>query len=266
MHTKEFIIEQLAELGAPRDSVVIVHTSLRAIGETEGRAEGLLDAFIEYFTADGGLLCIPTHTWNNYKKPRITLDMTKAESCLGTMPQIAAADPRGTRTPNPTHSMVVFGNPVRVAEFVRGEDEQITPTSPEGCYGKIYDQDGYVLLVGVGHNKNTFIHCVEEMLGITNRISPESTEMSVKYKNGEIKTRKINFLNERLNGDVSAYFGKYEPAFRYHGCVVDGYIGDAPTQLCSARKMKEVIELVRQRSREIELLHDDIPLKKEWYE
>ena len=265
MYSKKFILEQLASLGAPQNSVVLVHSSLRAVGETEGRAEGLLDALIEYFTADGGLLCIPSHTWHKLGSSEITLDMTKNECCVGTLGKIAALDPRGVRTANPSHSMVVFGDSARVAEFAADEEDHITHTSPNGCYGKIYDNDGYILLVGVGQDKNTFMHCVEEMMGIDNRIDTDSVSVSVKYKNGDVITRDIYSFNEKLNGDVSVYFPKYEAAFRHHGCITYGYIGAAPVQLCSARGIKRVMELVRERSGGIELLHDDKPLKEEWY-
>ena len=265
MYTKKFISEQLRALGAPQNSVVLVHSSLRAVGETEGRAEGLLDALIEYFTADGGLLCIPSHTWHKLGKDEITLDMTKNECCVGTLGKIAAIAPRGQRTANPSHSMVVFGDSERVSEFISGEDEHLTHTAPKSCYGKIYDNDGYILLVGVGQDKNTFMHCVEEMMGIDNRIDTESVSVSVKYKNGEVVTRAIFSFNEKLNGDVSEYFPKYEAAFRHHGCIADGHIGSAAVQLCSARGIKRVMELVRERSGGIELLHDNTPLKEEWY-
>ena len=59
MFTKEELIAQLRAMNAPRDSVVLAHSSLKAIGETEDRGQGVLDALIEYFTAEGGLLCIP---------------------------------------------------------------------------------------------------------------------------------------------------------------------------------------------------------------
>ena len=78
MYTKEMIMEQLTQMGAPRDSVVTVHSSLRAVGETEGRGEGLLDALIGYFTSRGGLLMIPTHTWANFFDHReLSLDMQR---------------------------------------------------------------------------------------------------------------------------------------------------------------------------------------------
>ena len=43
MYTKKEILEQLKAMGAPRDTVVLMHTSLRAVGAVEGGAEVLLD-------------------------------------------------------------------------------------------------------------------------------------------------------------------------------------------------------------------------------
>ena len=159
-YTKENIKEQLNELGAPKDRIVLVHSALRLVGETDGGGEGLLDALIEYFTEDGGLLCIPTHTWANLGTDKITLDLMDPESNLGAMAMIALKDERGIRSENPTHSMVVFGDRERAERFVSGEIDVATPTAPESCYGKIYDEDGYILLIGVGQEKNTYLHCV----------------------------------------------------------------------------------------------------------
>ena len=75
MFTKEQIKAQLEEMGVPRDRVVLVHSSLRAVGETEGRGEGLLEVLINHCTAAGGLLCIPTHTWA-FGSREFPLDMT----------------------------------------------------------------------------------------------------------------------------------------------------------------------------------------------
>ena len=141
MFTKNEIKAQLARMGAPKDSVVLVHSSLRAVGETEGRGEGLLEALIEYFTEDGGLLCIPTHTWANAgKEGVITLDLTQPKTCIGTLPDLAAAHPHGHRSLHPTHSMAVFGKCAE--EFIADEVECKTPAPPFGCYGKIFERGG----------------------------------------------------------------------------------------------------------------------------
>ena len=118
MATKEQIIKQLSNMGAPQDKIVIVHSSLKAVGEVEGNGEGLLDAFIEYFTKNGGVLCIPAHTWHNTKK-EITLDKTSCDTCVGTLSKLAILDKRGIRTSNPTHSLMLFGDKVKIKRTVR---------------------------------------------------------------------------------------------------------------------------------------------------
>ena len=252
-------------MGVPQNRAVLVHSSLRRVGETEGRADGLIDAMREHICADGGLLCIPTHTWANLgKEGVITLDLISGETCIGTLPNVAAKRADACRSLHPTHSMAVFGEGAE--EFICGEEKQTTPTSPESCYGKIYDGDGYILLVGVGHNKDTYLHCVEEMLDVQNRLDVEVREVSIRHKNGEVEHRYSRGHHAEGISDVSAQFPNYEPAFRYHGCIVDGFLGDAPTQLCSARKMKRVVELIHKRSGGKELLATLSPIPLEYYE
>lgn len=266
MFSKESILKQLCAMHAPKDKPVIVHISLKAVGQVENMAQGLLDAFIEYFTADGGLLIVPTHTWANFdQKKQVVLDMCDNSTCVGVFPTVALNDGRGVRTDNPTHSVVVFGDKQRVKEFIKGDCLTNTPTSPNGVYGKIFEQDGYILLVGVGQEKNTCIHCVDEMLNLPSRLSLKPTFMKVRRLDGTVKEREFYYMISDIIYDVSLFFPKYQPAFDYHGVVVHGSIGGAKTQLCSAKKMKNVITKIYNRSNGIEIMADDTPLKKEWY-
>ena len=267
MFTKSDIIKQLEQLEVPKDKPIIVHTSLKAVGEVEGGAQGLLDVLIEYVTVGGGLLVIPAHTWANFYelKKEITLDLGCKKTCVGTFPDIALEDSRGVRTLNPTHSVVVFGHKDRVEMFIENEDKTPTPTNPYGVYGKIFDLDGSVLLVGVGHNKNTILHCVEEMLQLPNRLSNDYAKMLIKKEDGTLIERLCRYMQAEGTDDVSQFFPKYEPAFRYHGAIKDGFIGDAKTQLCCARTMKDVMTLVAERSGGAELMTDDKPLNDSWY-
>lgn len=266
MLTKEEIIASLKEAEAPKNKVVIVHTSLKKIGEIEGGGEGLLDALIEYFTAEGGLLCIPTHTWGWQNDTTVpTLDLCEPRSNIGVLPNIAARDKRATRSMHPTHSMAVFGDSGKVSEFLRNEELSETTSSPEGCYGNIYKMDGYVLLIGVGQEKNTFLHCVEEMIPVANRISDTPIYLTIKHTDGHIQKRLLYPLEAVGIDDVSVYFPNYEPAFRHHGCIIDGKLGNAKFQLCNARKMKAVMELIHKRSGGVELLADFTPINEEFY-
>lgn len=56
-------------------------------------------------------------------------------------------------------------------EYIAGEEENNTPCTPGGCYDRLKDINGRILLVGVTHARNTFIHGVEEVLNIPNRLT-----------------------------------------------------------------------------------------------
>ncbi len=264
IYTKNDIHGQLEKMGAPRSSVVLMHSSLRAVGEVEGGAEGLLDALIEFFTRDGGLFCVPTHTWAMLGE-EITLDTTSDKTCLGAFSTVAIRDGRGIRSLHPTHSMVVFGDRKKAEEFILSEPFITSATSPESCYGKLYKWGGHVLLVGVGHNRNTYIHSVEEMLNLPNRMEEKPEKTVTRLPSGELVKRDILEFKTDYIDDVSLRFVKYETPFRYHRCIVDGFIGNAPTQLCDARKMKETIELIYKNSGGIDVLSDEKPIPQKYY-
>ncbi len=266
VYTKPELLAQLDALHIPRDGVVLMHSSLRLVGQIEGGAEALLDALIEYFTATGGLFCVPTHTWANLwaTDQEFVLDVNNPHTCLGAFSDLAVADGRGIRSENPTHSMVVFGNRERAEAFVAGEIDVPSGTAPESCYGKIFKMSGYVLLVGVSHARNTYLHAVDEMLGVPNRITEQAREVKIKRASGEVVTRHIHCHHCTFTNDISARFPQFETAFRYHGAITDGRLGDAPVQACDARLMKQVMETVFSRA-DRDPLSDEAALPPLWY-
>ena len=260
MLTKADLLKQLEKFSEARGRIVTIHTSLKAVGEIDGGGETLLSALIEYFTQDGGLLCIPTHTWDSE-----VYDLRQAQSCVGVLPRLAAAHPDALRTLHPTHSMAVFGDREKAEEFAKNEAFASTPASPDGCLGKLFEQDGYVLLIGVGQDKNTYLHCVEEILDTPNRLTDYKVEKSIIHEDGIEEKRCLYWFDEENFGDVSHYFPKFETPFRYFGCITDGTIGNASVQMCSARKMKEVVELIYKNNNMGELLDNDRPIDKNLY-
>lgn len=268
MFTKQEIFTQLKELGVPQNRPVTIHSSLRKIGDVEGRGEGLLDVLIEYVTADGGLLCVPTHTHGNlYNDQIITLDFLNLTTNIGKFPEIAMVDPRGVHSVNPSHSMTIFGDRAQAERFAEYDKTIKTCTSPEGCYGRLREEDGYVLLVGVGQEKNTYLHCVEEMLQLPGRLSKEDIDTTIRYPDGHIEHFPLKTFIAYMTdlGDVSLRFPKYEPAFRWHGCIKDGKIGNADVQLCSAKKMADVAKLIYERSGGMDFLGENRDIDEKYY-
>ena len=265
MLTKQQLFAQLRALNAPRDRLVLMHSSMRAVGEFEGGAQGLLDALIEYFTARGGLFIIPTHTWHNLEKDVITLDMLHPESNLGVLPTLAAKRTDGVRSENPCHSVVVFGDRARAEALAECDKHIETPIAPDSVYGKLYEESGFVLLVGVGQEKNTYLHTVDEILSVPDRMDDTPISTTVRRLNGETVTKPLRLFKCSTTDDISERFPKYEVAFRYHGAITDGFIGRAPTQLCDAVKMKEVVELILSRCGAKDPLGDERPIPPKWF-
>ena len=63
MYTKEQLKKQVENMGLTGEETILIHSSMKSIGEVEGGADTVLDAWIEYF--GHGLLLLPTHTWKN---------------------------------------------------------------------------------------------------------------------------------------------------------------------------------------------------------
>lgn len=265
MFTANDILQQLRDMHAPQDSVVLMHTSLRAIGKVEGGAEALLDTLIGYFTAKGGLFCVPTHTWDKLGTDRITLDLQHPDSNLGAFSVLAAKRTDGVRSENPCHSMMVFGERARAEAFVKDDAFVTSPTAPNSCYGKLFTERGYVLLVGVSQCKNTYLHTVDEILQVPDRMDSKPLRTTVRRPDGEILERELTLFACSTTDDISERFPKYETAFRYHGAITDGFLGHAPAQLCDAVKMKEVVELILSRSEGKDPLGSERPIPPKWF-
>lgn len=264
--SKEEIFAQLRFLGVPTDKPVTVHTSLKAIGEVEGRGEGFLDILIEYVTSDGGLLCIPTHTWHRCGgSGQITLDVCSDDVCIGTLAKIASTYKNVHRTLNPTHSLAIFGDDEKAAAFASLDNSLVSSSDPNGCLGSFISQNGYILLIGVGQERNTFLHVVEDMNNVSNRLSEEPYPATVRLADGSIVKKPLRLIAPRGIGDVSRNYPKLEPAFRLGGAIKYGKIGFADAQLCNAKKIAEIFSDIIRKADGKELFADNAPLFEELY-
>ncbi len=258
------LISDLIRLGVPSDKPVMVHTSLRRVG---ARGEVLLEALREHVTRQGGILLIPTHTWANlYGEHRLILDRMCHKTSIGALPDLAAAHGDAIITENPTHSVAMFGAREKIEPVLKLENEADTPTSPQGVYGFLARQEGFVLLLGVGQESNTYLHSAEEMLLGRDRLKLQPTVMRVRRESGEVMTRSFYELDEEKWGDVSRQFPKLEEAFCFWKCIRTGTVGNASAQLCDAEGMLRVMERIYRNTDGKSLYSDATPLNPEWYQ
>ena len=238
--TKHDVRVMLEAFGIAPNDKVTVHSALRAIGPIENGADGLIDAFCEYLSE--GILLIPTHTWKDFSS--LYYDVKESEPCLGALSRVAAHRSDAVRSLHPSHSVAAFGK--GAAEYVAGEELATTVTPPSSAVGRLYEEHGKILLIGVNHTRNTYLHTVEERLGVPNRTHPEGFTFTVKTADGRLLTTPPihPFYSEGIAGGASAYFENYKKPLEACGAVTYGRLGNATVYCCDAVKTFEVLKML----------------------
>ena len=229
----------LADVGITPHDTVLVHTSMRALGEVEGGCDGLIDAFKSYL-ADG-LFVVPTHTWASVGPQNQIYDPRKSVPCIGALPTVAAFRADGVRSLHPTHSVAAFGK--RAEEFIRGEEGATSPCSAGGVWRRLYDEDAKILLIGVGLDRNTYIHAVDEMIDLPGRLADPFPLTVIDYSGGEHATV---FRAHGCTG--SRNFENYRAPFEALGAMKNATLGGATVGIVNARAMTEVVTKLWERA------------------
>ena len=225
----------LKRIGIKPDDTVLVHTSMRSLGEVEGGCDGLIDAFTSYL-ADG-LFLVPTHTWSNVGKNQPIYDVSTTEPCIGALPTVAAFRKDGVRSLHPTHSVSAFGK--RAAEFVKGEELATSPCFEGGVWRRLYDENAKVLLIGVGLDRNTYIHAIDEMIDLPDRLAPP-IELTVIDYDG----RHYSLKCQKHGKTGSENFENYRKPLQTLGALKNDKLGNAVVGIFDAVKGTEVISML----------------------
>lgn len=240
MYTKEELKQQLRNVGLTGKETILIHSSMKAIGEVEGGADIVLDAWMEYFAE--GLLLLPTHTWANVNAQHPVYDYRNTPSCVGLLTNLFRQREGVVRSLHPTHSLAGYGK--NAAEYLAGEEERNTPCTPGGAYDRLKDCGGKILLVGIGHERNTYIHSVEEVLNVPSRLAAEPMLLTTILPDG--REKKV-YMRKHYNPDqphISEDFVKLNQAFLDCGAVEVVMFGDAKCLLCDAQKVFRVVRHV----------------------
>ena len=166
----------LRGLGVGSGDVLLVHSSMSALGWVCGGAVAVVEALMCVLTCEGTLV-MPTHSaqlsepshWRNPPVPEswwsVIRDsmppfdpVTTPTRGMGSIPESFRMMPGVVRSDHPTCSMSAWG---AGADEVVGNHSLTDPHGNESPLGRIYDMDGKVLLLGVGHVANTSMHLGE---------------------------------------------------------------------------------------------------------
>lgn len=256
MHTKESLIAQLKRMDIGPTGTILIHSSMKSIGEVEGRADTVLDAFTEYMKE--GLLIFPTHTWGviGADNPKFYVDSTPSH--IGILTELFRQRPGVIRSWHPTHSVSALGKDA--AEFVKGNEQFDTPIARKSPWGKILDREAKILLVGVDLRRCTFIHGIEEWMDVPERLNDEHQALVTVLPDGT----EIPVPSRRHVSGISDRYWKVEKLLAEKGAIQYTKLGDAKVMVCDTVLFTKYITAMLEI--DIDLFGDNEPLSEEFVE
>jgi aminoglycoside 3-N-acetyltransferase len=234
-HNFQSLTEDFKNLGIKPDDNVLIHSSMKSIGEVEGGADTVLDVFIKYL-AENGNIVLPTHTWAQINAEYNIFDPEKEPSCVGILPEIFRKRKGALRSLHPTHSVAIMGKDAEY--FVKGEHLIETPCGRNGCWGKFLDMDFKIIFLGCSTECNTYLHGVEEWLDVPERLTDDYQKLRIIMPDGTIFERPSRRHYNR-HGNISDSYSKIQPYLEERGLVVKGKFGDADCIVNKARDLYE---------------------------
>ncbi len=230
MYTKENLINDIEKMGIKSTDTLLIHSSLKSVGEVEGKGETVLDSFME--VVNNGLLIFPTHTWGYIRNDGDIFDKNNSDSNVGALTNIARKNPNFIRSNHPTHSVCAYGKNAK--EYIELDNNVSTPTDPKGCFGILKDMNAKILFLGAKLSKNTFVHSIEEFMNVPNRFTPNKFHFT--SKDNEI-VREYN-VYRHYNKEcphISDNYEKLLPLMLKYGIATKGTIGDSESYLIDAK-------------------------------
>ena len=243
--TASSIVRDLRALGVETGSLVIVHSSMKALGYVAGGAHAVVLALLEAVGSDGTLV-MPTHSsqltdpagWQNPPVPEAWGPVMRAEMppydpyvtptrMMGAIVECFRTVPGVMRSGHPVVSAAAIG-PL-AAEIVGDHplDDGLGPRSPQG---RIRELDGQVLLLGVGHANNTSLHVAEFLSAAPD--APTESQSSPMLVDGE--HRWVDHVSLATREDDFAEIGE---AFAATGQERSGPVAGATGRLMRSRDL-----------------------------
>lgn len=159
---------QLRALGVEPGGVLLVHSSFRAVRPVEGGPLGLIEALRDALGHDGTLV-MPS--WTGDDDEPFDPATTPASADLGVVPDTFWRLPGVARSDHPFASAAAGPQ----AERITAGPLPIPPHTPDSPVGRVYELNGQVLLLGVGHDSDTTLHLAELQAGVPYRVPKHCT-------------------------------------------------------------------------------------------
>ena len=242
---KEDLVKGFKRLGIKEGQQLIVHASLSSLGFVCGGAQVVIEALIETVGKNGTII-MPTQSWKNldpdmgvhWEEPKEWYQIIRDNwpaydknitptNTMGKIAEMFRLWPGAVRSEHPARSFAAFG---ANAEYLVKDHDLSNIFGKGSPLDKLYNLDGYVLLIGVGYDKNTSIHLADAIADYPSKHNEINS--SAMIINGERKW--VSYETLAVDGEDFTSIGS---DFEKNDEVNSTYIGNALVKLMSQRKL-----------------------------
>ena len=250
MITYSQIKRDLEALGVSKGMTLLVHSSLKSVGQVCGGPVALILALEELLTEEGTLIMPTFNTdltdpaqWSRppvqpeqipailEEMPAFDVDLTPTRH-MGAVSETFRKQPGVIRSQHPHVSFAAWG---KNAEYICGHHPLEFGLSKSSPLGRINELGSYVLLIGVGYDNNTSIHLAEYTSRPNLTIIKQKAPLQV-----EGARHWVEF--DEIECDTSDFVALGEAFENHSDQVWSGKIGEANSKLMSQKHLVDFAE------------------------
>lgn len=237
--TQHDIESGLRDINIEPGHIVMVHSSLSSFGHVEGGAGAVIDALMSAVGTTGTLI-MPTFTLSYRNTPAPILDLRHSPSEVGAITEVFRTRPGVVRTRHILHSVACWGErAVQVAAC-----RHVTSWGADTPFIKLYDWDGWIVLLGCSYTSCTLLHAVEQAAGVPYRYVQEFPDARLIDEDGRESALYCTTLTRKEGYDND--FSKPGTLLAERGVESTATVGGATIRAVRARDLIDLVwEAVR---------------------
>lgn len=223
--TENDFIEAFKNIGLNRGDHVFVQSSIATFGKIQNPLETIKNSFLSVIS-ETGTLAVPTFT---YRNKNFELEKSKSES--GDFSEYIRLLPDALRSIHPFHSVAAIGKHSKII----ADTVSKSSFSRDSVFGKMYDLDFKLCLLGTTLKDCSFFHYIEEHANVPYRFFKKITS-TVTVK-GSTRDFSIDYFARFREPFIKA---DLHTAGEKLLSKIDGqkvFVGKGPVYLVSARKL-----------------------------